>query len=629
MGTIIPRKGVKVIYDGEVMTIIGATDISTLALKTADGHIVSANIAELAAAPKTVSTPQLGFDPIRESKVAAYAEAFKPILALKRPTRADVTAASEKLSISTSSAYNALKRFRESGRVDSLPPPTRPGGRGKSRLDPAIEAIIIEAVEDFVMKPGRKNFDTFRERIRKALERAGLRVSEQTIRVRFNRISPDTRTRRAKGYAKARSLNAPLRGKHPGGEAPFSTVQIDHWKADIELVSDDRLTVIGRPWITIVIDVYTRLIVGLHVSLAEPGMTTLGLALISTMTSKYHLIETFGLDGVELPPSGKPACIETDNAKEFTGEVLKAFCDLHNITLKHRPVGAPQYGGYVERFNGTLAKSIRLLPGATGASIKDRGERGNGKPPALTLTDFERHVWMLVSEYHQKPHSQTGMAPLEAYKAYFFDPQGRPRHILPTIYVDDLEFRIPLYPIEMRTFQKYGIRIDHLDYFCEEIDVLVRNREQYGKVEIRRDPFDVRIIYLRHPDHGNWIRVPTVHTSFPQATVLELKEAKREALARSRAPTPAFLRELIQEKDRHIEEAEKLTRRATREKQKRSHIARIRQPKEGQAKPLDPGSAPFLAADTAKITPHDGNYDLEKIIASVTDAAIDRLFDDD
>ena len=48
-------------------------------------------------------------------------------------------------------------------------------------------------------------------------------------------------------------------------QRPLDLVQIDHTKLDIIVVDDEQRLPIGRPWITLAIDVYSRMVTGFYI----------------------------------------------------------------------------------------------------------------------------------------------------------------------------------------------------------------------------------------------------------------------------------------------------------------------------------------------------------------------------
>lgn len=599
------KKGDKVRYGGAQMRVIGARDLDTLVVVSAEGEYFDASIKDLEAEAVGQVRSGTSVDPKRAAKVPAYVEALGPLLGNDRNTKAAVTEAAKKLGISTSAAYDAIRRFRETGTTDQLPPPTRPGGRGKSRINPKAQKIIEEVLEATVLKRGGAKPRKFFREVKRRLEKAGLQVAHATLADRLTKIPEHRWTKTRKGYNETRKTHDPIRDHYPEVHRPLEVVQIDHWKADIEILSDDRLQVIGRVWITLAIDVYSRMVFGMHVGIDAPSTTTFAMAMINGMTRKDAIAERYGLEW-DNPMCGKPERLEADNAREFTGESANASAAHFNIRLKWRPLGQPQYGAHIERLNGNLADRFKDLPGATGATSTERGELRPEMTAAFTLEDVTKHAWMIVDEYHNDVHTGIGMPPLEKFRGYYFGPNGQ-KHRLPDVFVDNLQFRIHWFPLVKRSIQRYGIRIDHLDYYSESLEWLVRNRKSYGQLEIRRHPFDVRVIYVKHPDRkaedpdatdgDEWIPVHVRQLNFPEASIHELQAARREALRRKREPTPELLSKIIDEQHRHIEEAVKKTKSAQREAARQQHHSRIR--KEAPVPAARRGAVPRFVQPTS------------------------------
>lgn len=632
------QKGAKVRYGGVEMKVVAARGFESVTLRSPSGEYFDAALADLEKEAVGAPRTNVVVDTIRQAKVPAYVRAIGPLLVRDRLTKGEVEQAGKALGISTSAAYAAIARFRRSGSVDELPPPTRPGGRGKPRILGKAEEIIQKSLEETLLNRRNLTSNSFYKRVRRDLEKAGLQVSQETLRQRVANIPEHKWNKARKGYNEARRTDHPIAGSYPEVQKPLDVVQIDHWKADIEILSDDRLTVIGRVWITLAIDIYSRMVFGLHVAIDAPSTTTLGLAMINGMLRKDAVAARYGIEW-ENPIYGPIGRLEADNAGEFTGKSIKATADHFHFRLKWRPLGAPQYGGHIERLNATLAERFKELPGATGSTPNERKAFRPEMTAAFTLEDLVRHVWLMVDAYHNEVHTGIGMTPLEKFTSYYFGPHGQ-RHRLPPVYVDGLEFRRQWYPLEIRSLQRYGIRIDHLDYYGENISLLVKNRRKGERLQVRRNPFDVREIYVLHPGLNEWVTVATRHLGFPVASIFELQQARREALQRKRKPTPEVLARIIDEQHRHIEEATKKTKTAQRDAARRSHHGRIRQ--EGGATSSNvpgkakievvsrPGAAEAAPPGTRRATPiapRAPDDDLSSILAGISDDDVAELFE--
>lgn len=641
------RKGDKVSYGGAPMRVIGARDMDTLVVASVEGEIFNAPIKELEAEAANAKVKDgVTVDPIRASKIDAYLSAFGPLLDKDRNTKASVQQAADSLGISISSAYKALARYRETGRTDHLPPPTRPGGRGKPRINHRAQQIIEEVIEKVVLTRQGASPRKFYREVKRRLENAGLQVSQSTLADRLSRIPEYRFTKARKGYNETRKTHDPILDHYPDVRRPLEVVQIDHWKADIEILSEDRTEVIGRVWITLAIDVFSRMVFGMHVGLDAPSTMTFGMAMINGMTSKDAVASEHGIEW-DNPIRGKPVRLEADNAGEFTGKSARASAKHFGIRLKWRPIGQPQYGAHIERLNGTLATRFKDLPGATGATADQRKQLRPEMTAAFTLQDVTKHAWLMVDEYHNEVHTGIGKTPLEKFKGYYFGPHGQ-RHRLPPVFVDNLQFRMHWFPLVTRTIQRYGIRIDHLDYYSPALRWLVRNRKNYGPVEVRRHPFDVRVIYVRHPDRktespdsddsDEWIAVHIRQLSFPLASIYELQQARREALRRSRERTPEVLAKIITEQQKHIEEAKKKTKTAQREAARKMHHDRMREGASTPSVPVvdtatgrdsiqTPPDPKHLGPAAQPVAPKSDEGSLAAILADISDEELDEVFE--
>ncbi len=180
--------------------------------------------------------------------------------------------------------------------------------------------------------------------------------------------------------------------------------QCDHTKLDLFVVSPTGV-VLGRPWLTTVVDTYSRAIVGMYLSM-EPrscAVVCLGLRhaiLPKQYSSAYELTQVWGTYGV-------PEYIYTDGGKEFNSNHLEQVAAELKIVLCQRRY--PAEGGIVERPFGTLnSELLSTLPGYTGGSVKRRTKLSQ-KEASLTLEQLERLiVRYIVERYNQQLDSRTG-----------------------------------------------------------------------------------------------------------------------------------------------------------------------------------------------------------------------------
>ncbi|MEH2282034.1 MAG: hypothetical protein V7K90_12020 [Nostoc sp.] len=64
--------------------------------------------------------------------------------------------------------------------------------------------------------------------------------------------------------------------------------QIDHTQLDILLINEEDKEVIGRPYITSVMDIDSRCVAGFHLGFEPPGSHEVALALRHAILSKHY-----------------------------------------------------------------------------------------------------------------------------------------------------------------------------------------------------------------------------------------------------------------------------------------------------------------------------------------------------
>src|SRR4051794_1208764 len=138
-------------------------------------------------------------------------------------------------------------------------------------------------------------------------------------------------------------------------------------EVDIQLVDDLARAVLGRPWLTLLLDVHSRCVLGLSVSFDPPSAAGVALALAQGVLPKTEWLADRGLD-LTWPTHGLPRLLHLDNGREFHSRALRRGCQQHGLGLDYRPPATPRFGGHIERLMGTLMQRVHALPGSTASS---------------------------------------------------------------------------------------------------------------------------------------------------------------------------------------------------------------------------------------------------------------------
>jgi putative transposase len=170
---------------------------------------------------------------------------------------------------------------------------------------------------------------------------------------------------------------------------------------------------------------------------------------------------------------GIPDAFYTDHGSDFTSRHLEQVAVDLKMQLVFSTVGVPRGRGKIERFFETVHQlCLSELPGYSPA----------GSPPGaprLTLAELEQRLLrFIVDEYHQRPHSETGIPPQARWEASGFLPR------LPES-LEQLDLLLLTVPKGRRVHQD-GIHFQGLRYLDLTLAAYVGET-----VTIRYDPRDL------------------------------------------------------------------------------------------------------------------------------------------
>lgn len=294
-------------------------------------------------------------------------EAIKPLIDLN--SRKAVEARAKELKVSPTTLYNWLRDYNFTGQLSSLVQTKIKGGKGKSRLSNEQDEIIDLVLKEYYLTSLKPTVARTYEEVAIRCKNANIKIpSEVTVRRRVNTLSEKLVLKKRIGKNEAEQLELNQK-EYPDGLYPLHILQIDHTQVDIMLVDDEYRQELGRPWITMAIDVYSRMVAGFYISFESPGYFGTGQALYNAMVPKDELKEKYQFTS-EWNVWGIPKALHFDNAKEFRGVDLQHTCEEYGIDIIWRPVARPRYGAHIERLLGTLNNHIHALEGTTFSNIQ-------------------------------------------------------------------------------------------------------------------------------------------------------------------------------------------------------------------------------------------------------------------
>ena len=346
---------------------------------------------------------------------------IRPLAEQSRLRSAIVTEAAAELDLGRSALYELLQRYRRRPQASSLLP-LRRGRRGKeSLLEDEREALLKACIDDFYLRPERPSLSALQLEVkRRFAEHALTAPNYRTLVRRVEALDARSSLRRREGAKKAREKYQAVNTSSLKPQRPLELVQIDHTLVDVIVVDQERRRPIGRPWLTLAVDVKTRMVAGFHVSLWAPSTLSICMALTHAVLPKAPWLADRELNSLDWPVSGLPGTLHVDNAREFHSEALTRGCQEYGISLEHRPPGQPHFGGHVERLIGTMMGAVHLLPGTTFSDVKQKGSYDAEARALLTLSELERWLSLQIAGvYHLTAHSALGVPPLSAWNHAF------------------------------------------------------------------------------------------------------------------------------------------------------------------------------------------------------------------
>lgn len=279
--------------------------------------------------------------------------------------------------------------------------------------------------------------------------------------------------------------------------------EIDHTLLDVLVVDPKSGEVVGRPYITVILDRHSRMVMAFFIHLSAPNTESVLRTIERAIRPKHAWLADHPTVINEWRARGLPRYMLPDNAAEFhSGELGPAFNEL-GMELLYPKSRGPEMKGAVERFFRTMAEDlIHRLPGTTFSNTRERGDYPSERLACLTVADLETAVikW-IVDRYLQKPHrGLNGLTPAKAWE------QGEvERSPLLPVDLDALEcilsYRTKVLP------HHYGVEVDCQQYHSTELAELCSRLGKKERVDVRfRD--ELGHVWVRDPGRNLFLQVP-------------------------------------------------------------------------------------------------------------------------
>lgn len=296
---------------------------------------------------------------------------------------------------------------------------------------------------------------------------------------------------------------------------PYERIEIDHTKLDLFAVDENPRLPIGRPWLTIAVDVYSRMPAGFHIGFDPPGWHTVAACLEHLILPKNGRLAAYPGVLNSWPCDGVPETIVCDNGMEFHSEQFVQSCQQLDIQIQYSPVRSPWMKGTVESYFRTVNK--QLLNGLPGYTFQNVGARGDYDPKQNAVIGMSALVeivykW-LVDDFSQSFKEGTHSVPIDRWNEGVakFEPA------LPGS-ADDVRFALS--NTAHRTIQRYGIKYMGLYYQSRELKDIAATTKGCPSVWFRINRNDLGEIVVIDPRDDSRIVVPAVNQAYARGKTL-------------------------------------------------------------------------------------------------------------
>ncbi len=431
--------------------------------------------------------------------------------------------------------YRWVSQYRQAGTLYGngylglLPGHTAKGNR-TAKLPEATRREMTETFEQDYETAKQKTLYASWIKLKLSCEKKGIvPPSYKTFAIAACRRDPYRQRLKRQGRRSAYALEPfyfELELKTPRhGDRPFEIGHIDHTELDLEVVCSRTGRVLGRPWMTILIDAYSRRVPAVYLTFDPPSYRSCMMVLRECVRRHQRL----------------PQIVVVDGGKEFESIYFEALLANYQCTKKVRPAAKPRFGSVCERiFQVSNTQFVHNLRGNTQIMRNVRQVTKSVNP--------ERHATWPLAELHARlceylyeiydtaEHPALGQSPREVFLSRLAETGERQHRRIPY----DEAFLIFTLPTTNKGTAKVvtgkGVKIHHVYYWCKAfLDPQIRG----SVVAVRYDPFDIGVAYAFV--HGQWVECQSEHyTVLKGHSEREMKLATEELRQRHRNHSADF-----------------------------------------------------------------------------------------
>jgi transposase InsO family protein len=387
--------------------------------------------------------------------------------------------------------YRQAQQAYGNGFVGLLPQ-TKGAGSRVRRLQEDVLTIVNNTINELYEDLRNINKLHVHGDLRLRCEEAGVPVPSYSWFCRYIGTLNKYRLRILREGKKSAYQIAPRRCQHqnsvdiPAARA-FERAHVDHTQLDVEAISTDTGENLGRPWLTVMIDEFTRRVLGFFLSFEPPSYRSV-LMTMRDCVRRYKRL---------------PSALIVDGGKEFCCTWFQVICAFFLVKPFYRK-GKPRWGSHVERFFGS--ENTMLVHNLTGNTQLTRNARqmtDDVNPARAALWTLSRlydvHAEFLFEIYETMPHRGILATPRQAFEQSCSLHGAAPERLIP--YTE--RFLIATCPTTRSGKAKVTCEGVKINYFWFNSPLLYPLAGQ--SIDVRFEPYDLSTAWGLVA--GQWVRL--------------------------------------------------------------------------------------------------------------------------
>ena len=401
---------------------------------------------------------------------------------------------------------------------------------------PQIRKLVDEAIQTIYLTKARRPISAVTRRVLEDLQRLNSRLPaaqavpiprqsalSRAIARRIGQLDPWEVDRQRWGRKIADRRHAPTSPQQLSTRV-LQRVEMDH--SPLKVVVGTDAGPIGQPWLSLLIDYYSRMVVGFCLGFEPPSYAVLMEALRHAILPKSYLKERYPRVQGSWPCFGLPEKLVSDRGPDLTSKDLEDAAFQLGIELDFNPPRTPHFKGTVESFfDGLNDQLASALPGRTFRSWVERADYRPDDGPLITYEALLEIIHIhLVDVYAASKHPTAPGTRLEMW-------QDSAAVFPPCIPATPDELLVLLSKRADRTLSPRGIELGGMFYTSDELMALRSELASHNldadRVAVRYNPWDLGEVWVLNPIDNTYLKASAVDPAMKGMTEYQWRVLKR------------------------------------------------------------------------------------------------------